>query len=530
MARFLGLDLGSYSVKAIVLEGTLRAFEAKHFYEVPRAQEGDKGETLKAALETLLGQLQLHGEIIVAALQGPSLATHAFSLPFADPKKLEAALPFEVESQLPFNLEDASFDYQPTFQDSTKTDLLVAVARKEEVRALTALLAEHKLDPRIITHPAIVYQNLLAGAPGSFQSTPEGEAVCILDIGHERTHVAVGVPGKGIDVARTFAGGGKDLSRAIGNEFKASLEEANAWKEQHASLTLQKRTPEVERASNALVRGLQPLLREIRPTLKAFAAKTRKNVTRVYLCGGTAKIPGICEQLTRDIGLPVELLELPQASAAIPPESAAIAAQAFALALRGQSTGTRGPRLNFRRGEFAFKGDFDFVKEKIPILAAFTAALLALMITSGIVRNIVLSRHEAQVDQLLCDTTKRVLNTCEKSYDLALNKLQGTSSPAARIPKRSAVNFLAELSQRLPADVPITIEQVVVDVDSGRIQLRAEMNNSKDIDKLVASLKAFKCFKEVKEGKIEKGKSADKYRFPLDIQIECPDQVAAPQG
>jgi general secretion pathway protein L len=160
------------------------------------------------------------------------------------------------------------------------------------------------------------------------------------------------------------------------------------------------------------------------------------------------------------------------------------------------------------------------VKDKLPQLATFAAILLVLLIAGGIVRNTVLERRDKQLDVVLCDITQRVLGRCEPDIYKATNLLEGQGSPAAVIPKQSAVSLLAELTQRIPADANVTLDQIVVDLD--RITLRCEVGSSKQVEDLIAALKTYKCFKEVKEGKIEKNKDGTKVGFRLDIQVDCP--------
>lgn len=280
MARILGLDLGSHAVKGVVLEAKTKTHTTHGFAEVRRAQEGERADTLRAAVQELLGQLP-PGNVdqIVIALPGPALTTHSLSLPFSDARRIEATLPFEVGSQLPFDISDVVYDYQVVgLKDGEgkekASDLLVGVVRKEELAELLALLSELKVDPRIVTHPGLTYQNLFQQHPGLFQGTGEGGAVAVVDIGHERTSVSVGKPGEGVQFARTFSGGGKDLSKALATEFQTSLAEAHHWKEQHGAVASAAQGPDAERAAAAFVRGLQPMLRELRPTLKAFTART----------------------------------------------------------------------------------------------------------------------------------------------------------------------------------------------------------------------------------------------------------------
>lgn len=529
MARILGLDLGSYTVKAVLLEANMRGHVTKAYAEVRRG-EGEREETLRNALRELTTQHPLQADQVVIALPGPTLMTHAISLPFSDPKRLDATLPMQLEDQLPFDISEVVFDYQVVGQKEGKegareSDLLVGVVRKEEMASLLALLSELKLDPRVITHPGVAYQSLLVQAPAAF-NIGDAETVAVVDIGHERTTVAIGRPGVGVEFARTFAGGGKDLSRALATEFNTPLPEAHHWKEQYGAVAGAAHGPDAERAAAAFVRGLQPVMRELRPTFKAYTARTRRQVGAVVLCGGTSRLAGLAEQFERDLNLPTRVLTLPaEAASEIPEREHPVAAQAYALALRGQASGTKAPRLNLRRGEFAFKGDFDYVKDKLGLLASFAATLFLLLVASGIVRNSVLARREAQVDDSLCQTTQRILGTCERNYDRALSMLRGVESPAAALPQMSAVDLLAEVTNRVPQDMNVKFDRIQVELD--RISLQGETDSTKQIDTLSTELKKFRCFTEVKEGKVEKTRDGQKFTFRLDVQVQCPEQASA---
>ncbi len=522
MARIIGLDLGSHSVKAVLFETTIRGYSTR-LYATAKVPPGDRLEGFKAAIGELFTRQPMQADQVVVALPGPALATLPLSLPFTDTKRIEATLPFEIESALPFDLPEVVFDYQVASTQEKKSELLVGVVKKAELEALLKALQAAKVDPRVVTHPGIAYQNVLATMAPPVESP--NQPVAIVDIGHERTSVAIGRPGGPLELARTFAGGGRDLTRALANEFQLSLEDAEAWKEQNGSLGTFANTAERERAAGAFVRGLLPVLRELRPTFKAYTARTRASVSRIYFCGGTAKLPGLDEQLSRDLSMPVERLKLPmEASAAIPPDDEPVAAQAYALALRGQSSGAKAPRFNLRRGDLAFKGDFDYLREKVGLLASMAAVIFLLVIASGIVRSSVLARRERQLDAILCNVTQRVLGQCEKNFDRALNMLKGKESPAAVLPKASAVTLLAEVSQRLPTDIPLTIDQVVVDLD--RVTVRVETDSAKQVDKITSALKTYKCFKEVQEGKVEKTRDGSKVTVRLDIQVACPEEHA----
>jgi len=525
MARILGLDLGSFSLKGLVLETSLRGFTARGYAEAPLGEGVDRLARIAAALPELMSRLG-PVDTVVVALPGPSVVTHQVSMPFSDAKKIEAALGFEIESQLPFELSDGVFDYQVASADEKGAQLVVGVVKKTELQALLDALHTAKLEPRIVTHPALSFQNLLASLPADHRPENPDGAVAVVDLGHERVSVAIGRPDVGIETARTFAGGGAAITKAIAAAEGLQPREAQGFKELRAAVGPASQGQEGERGTLAVLKALAPVLRELRPTLKGYTARTRRPIERVLLCGGTARLPGLAEQLQGDLGIATSLLPLPaELAEVVGAESQAVAAQAAALALRGQASGAKAPRFNLRRGEFAFKGDLDFVKDKAGQLVTFGAVLLVLMIAGGVVRNLVLERRDKQLDAVLCDVTTKVLGSCEKDFTRALNMMEGKESPTAGLPKVSAVNLLAELSSRIPPELKVTMDQIVIDLD--RISVRCEAKSSKEMDDLITALKTYRCFKEVKPGKLEKSKDGSKVNFRLDVQVECPSTPAS---
>lgn len=528
MARIVGLDLGSYSLKALVVETTLRGVAVKQYVEVPLASDGEKAANLRAALSTVASSGVLPVDTVAVAMPGASVATHPFSMPFSDPKKLEAALTYEVEGELPFDLTEAAYDYQVASSDEKGANVVVGVTKRDELTSLLALLKESKLDPRIVTHGGLVYQNLLATMPPPGLEGTEPSAMAIVDLGHERVCLAVGLPGGSVEVTRIFPGGGLAIDKALAREFSVSVADAHVWKEQNARVGSAAEGADAQRAAGAIVRSLQPLLRELRPSFKAYTAKTKRPVGQVLICGGTARLPGLAEELSLALGMPVAVYEAPADVQAAVGGAAPQASLAHALSLRGNATGAKAPRFNLRRGELSFKSDFDYVKERTGQLIALSIVLFVLLISSGIVRNAVLERRVKQLDAILCDTTQRVIGSCERDSDRALSMMQGHESPVAGIPKRSATVLLAEALRRVPPEMKVSFDQIVVDLD--RLQLRCEADSSKTLDELMTALKTYKCFKEVAtNGKLEKNKDGTKVTTRLDVQVECPDDQT-PEG
>lgn len=532
MARILGLDLGGWSLKGLLLDTSQRG--GRTWREVPLPHEAEDADAaLRAALAQLLEQLPggLPDQVVVS-LPGPSLATHPISLPFSDPRRIEATLPFEIEGVLPVDLDEVFYDYQPLGPPGPKgTELLVGVVRRADLVSLLALLQEHGLDPRVVTHPALALQNLYTATPPLFE-VREGEdgLVAVVDLGHRRTNVAVGVPGRGLVGARTFAAGGKDLTRALCTDLQLSIPEAEELKHAQGTLDPSGVRTDARRVHDAMVRGLQPLLRELRPTLRAMASRAHKPITRLFLCGGTAKIAGIDGYLSRELGMTVERLptgaELARTEG-LEADHAVAAGQAWALVQRGAAPSARAPRFNFRRGPLAFKGDFHFLRDRMGLLAAFAATLLLLFVFSGLVRNSLLKREEARVDEALCALTQRTLGTCERNYARALNLMAGQESPTSSIPRQTATQLLAEVVATLPNEPEIIFDRVEVGLE--RISLRGTTTSRAAVDDMSTALERHRCFPQVEPGRVETTRD-NRTSFGLEIEVSCPQAEAAPQG
>jgi general secretion pathway protein L len=129
--RILGLDLGAHAVKAVLVESTFRGFVVAGTARAPvAASEGDASPARwTAAVKALLAESGLSFDSAVVALPGAGASSLTVTLPFADPRRIEQTIGFEVEGQIPFDLADVAWDWQPLSVRDGKTDLLVSVVR-----------------------------------------------------------------------------------------------------------------------------------------------------------------------------------------------------------------------------------------------------------------------------------------------------------------------------------------------------------------------------------------------------------------
>ncbi|HEY6001464.1 MAG TPA: PilN domain-containing protein, partial [Anaeromyxobacter sp.] len=193
-------------------------------------------------------------------------------------------------------------------------------------------------------------------------------------------------------------------------------------------------------------------------------------------------------------------------------------ALALALALRGHQ-GSRAPRMNLRRGAFAFTRDFEHVKGKLARLGAYAGLILLLAVVGAGVKVIALSRQEGALDRALCDAQQKIVGKCYPDFEQAESILRGRSASGAALPRVSAVDLFAELSEKVPPDVPLRLERIEVTKD--KLHLQGTTENAENVDKIVGALKGSRCFADARSGGARRRTTDSKFEFSIDASLTC---------
>ena len=191
--------------------------------------------------------------------------------------------------------------------------------------------------------------------------------------------------------------------------------------------------PDAERAAGAFVRGLQPVLRELRPTLKSYTARTqppasstRLPVRRHRAAAGPRRAAGSATSAA------------PGAAAARcrrglerrPRRGAALGGAGVRAGAARPGDGRQGPALQPAPRRVRLQGRLRLrQRQGGPAGAPSAPCCCVLLIASGIVRNTVLERREKQVDAQLCDVTQRVLGTLREELRPRAQHAHGQREP-----------------------------------------------------------------------------------------------------
>ncbi|MCK6544931.1 pilus assembly protein PilM [Myxococcota bacterium] len=545
--KVLGIDLGSWSVKAVLLETSFRNLDVAAVREVklPPGDPSTKAERQAEALRALLEDGTLRADFPVAGFPGELTTTRFVSLPFADPKRIEQTMAGELADTIPFELDDAVFDHALLKKSDDGTSLSVAaIAMRESVARQLQLLQAEGLDPKFL--PADVFQlyNLYshflredaskAEAPsqasadaGTFiAATPDGppDARLVVDIGHERTLVAA-AGADGIAYVRVIRFGGRDVTDAIAKAYGLSWEDAEEGKHADA-LVASARHPApsdaAQRMSDVVSEGLQPLLRELRRTLQAIRGDKRVRVARVDLLGGGSRIRNLPNYLAEELNVPVA------AGAAVEqaverqidgPRRPAYAL-ALALALRGSADDSVS-KVDLRVGELAYAGQLRHLRDRLPFLVGSAAMVLVLLGVNTWAQFHVISRREAAIDKQFCEITQKVLGkeVCEPTVAISMMREPASELGAFKLPERSAFRTAADVSNLIPPNTDITVSELEVTPD--RLRISGDAASFDAVDQIVAEYSKDECLTEIKKSKLHKKSDGKGVEFQLSIKLRC---------
>jgi general secretion pathway protein L len=521
-----GIDLGTTAVKFVLMEVGFRASRVLSAFAEPVAT-GDapfaerQGEALQVGLARLPGE-----SISFLALPGEMLAVRVLDLPFADARKIDQVVGYELEGQIVHALQDVVFDHTTLKATGTEGASVMAVAaRNEELEQLLTGLGTRGLEPRALFAAPVIYHTLFDATRGE-----PGEPACrmLIDLGHRRTNVCYIARGETV-YARTLTRGGEALTSAVAEAFRLPVENAEQAKYQHGFLATADRPAQgaaEQRMDGALRAALVPLLRELRQTMASFRARDKIPVDSVLLTGGGAQLTGLAEHLEEELGLPVSHFAPDTGGPVADLPEGENGQGRFALAAAVAWAGARGGKeLDLRRGPFQYKASLSVLRQKAMHLAALAAAVL---ICAGIDGSLALARLTKQRDQLQAQlkTATTELFGAPRMDARAVSTLlkKGFRDEMAPLPKATAFDLLTEISQKLPSADKIKLDITEIDLKAKKTLLRGTVDSVVGVGDMVTALKTIECFGEdINTGAINQVSMSDSAKqFTININAKCP--------
>jgi general secretion pathway protein L len=513
LKNVLGLDLGSHSLKAVELRQTFRGASAAQLRLLPRV---DDQTPLPELLRRFVALHELSTTHVVSALRADRISSRRLSFPFADRRKLDQAVAFEVEGDVALDLEQVVVDWAIVGGDKSRADVVASIAPRAEVSELIETLRLGGCEARTLEAEGFVLGNLATvfGLPGTR---------LLVDLGHRKTTFCLLQDGKAM-AARSVPVAGAALTEALAKD--RLLGPADAERAKCEEGIFRGGLSDVPPRTAAV---LDTLAREVVRTLGAFegliVAGGSGEPPELTLFGGTAQLDRLDEYLAERTGLPVARLGLPLPGAVeglAASGSPLLYAPAIALALRGTAQATT--RMNFRQDEFAVR--LDLVRELRDFrptlwLAGIAAGLAAVAFgTTTLLESRRASSLEARTAQIWSEAfpdkpvPPSVLPALRDEVRAATERAEFLGVYAGNL---SALDVLTEISRRVPADLDVVFEEL--SVDKQMIRMRVYAKSFEAADRLGVELAKFPAFAQARIGAIETDSKTGAKRFNVTIGL-----------
>lgn len=307
----VGLDIGSSSVKVVQLKETSKGYQLVNFGIEPLPPQtivdgAIMNQTAVVdAIKQLRLALKLKGREVATAISGHSVIIKKIKVPPMTPEELEEQIPWEAEHHIPFSKDDVEIDHQlvTTQNAQGQMELLLVAAKKEVVSDFSMVIREAKLFPTVMDVAAFTIQNAFEV---NYEVNPE-ESVALVNVGAALSNINI-VSGGTSAFTRDVTVGGNVFTEEIQKRLNVSQEEAEAWKIGSIG----------EGATDVLPSEVEAVLAEVAESVAGqfqrsldffLASSTDATISRIYLCGGAAKVSALQKALQEKARAQVEIMD-----------------------------------------------------------------------------------------------------------------------------------------------------------------------------------------------------------------------------
>ncbi len=178
-------------------------------------------------------------------------------------------------------------------------DVLLVAVKKDKILNHTNVLAQAGKTPQVVDIDAFALQNCF-----EYNYDPDpSQTVALLNVGASVMNINIvrgGIP----LFTRDVSVGGNQYTDALQKELDLSFDDAERLKKGEAVAGV------TEEHRGTILRSVSDILiLEIQKTFDFFrATASGENIQRIYVAGGTARVPGLVDLLREEFAVPVEEL------------------------------------------------------------------------------------------------------------------------------------------------------------------------------------------------------------------------------
>ncbi|MHA1737558.1 MAG: type IV pilus assembly protein PilM [Candidatus Heimdallarchaeota archaeon] len=304
----IGLDIGTNSIKMIEIEETKSMFRLKEFGIIPLPKDSIVNgsilnhDAIVNSIKQLISNLKIKTKNTVVSISGHPVIIKKISMPLTSDEELEESIRFEAEQYIPFDLEEVNIDYQILNIDEEKSDqmnVILVAAKKVMIDDYTKLLSDAGLKAMILDVDVFALENAFE----MNYSIEENQNVALIDVG--ASTISINITKDGISTfTRDVFLGGNQITEELQKEFGISFEEAEEIK-----TGKELDSPEFQGGKDVLKQGCDNIASEIQKSLDFYSSSSYEGINKIYLSGGTAKIPYLRDVIEEKANIPTEIID-----------------------------------------------------------------------------------------------------------------------------------------------------------------------------------------------------------------------------
>jgi type IV pilus assembly protein PilM len=303
--QLVGLDIGSSSIKAVELKASRQGYELVSYGIEELAQDAVvdgaimDAPLVAAGIANIFEKQNIKTKNVATAVSGHSVIVKRVPLPLMTEEELYDRIQAEASQHIPFDIADVNLSYQLLDSVDGQMDVLLVAVKKDKILNHTNVLAQANKTPVVVDIDAFALQNCyeLNYDPEASQTT------ALLNIGASVMNINIVRGGMWL-FSRDVSVGGNQYTDALQKELDLSYEDAERLKkgEVIAGVSDEHRGTILRSVSDILIL-------EIQKTFDFFrASASGESIQRIYVAGGTARVPGLVDLLREEFAVPVEEL------------------------------------------------------------------------------------------------------------------------------------------------------------------------------------------------------------------------------
>ncbi len=319
----VAVDIGSYSVKVVLLklEGTALTLKAWGHLPIAAKADASPDERKIAVVNALRGFLVEKGVKVreaATALSGNSVIVRYVKFPRLTKTELQATLATEAEPFIPFDINEVQLGFhilaEIIEEGQKKMETVLVAAKKELVTARLETLQAAGFTPAIIDVDSFALENVHE----KLRDPKEGPAATLyLNIGHSVTNLSI-IENGVTRVVRDVFISGQTMSKAVAKAFQCEPAKADELKKLYGVIVdpaekekaLADGNREALGVSQAIGQVARDLVGEVHRSVDFYLSQgPDRAIGRIILSGGTARTKNLDKHLAGELKVPVSVLD-----------------------------------------------------------------------------------------------------------------------------------------------------------------------------------------------------------------------------